>query len=262
MKKARKVRIHPAHRLRPPGPLLVALEGRAPWEFGATLAAMPWLRAAPRGDGHAVVVYPGLAASDLSTLPLRSFLRQCGYEAHGWELRFNFGPRKGVLAESLERVARLCERTGRRVSLVGWSLGGLYAREIAKLLSDHVRCVVTLGTPFTGTPKATNAWRIYELTSGHKLDDPEVLRHVRSAPPVPTTSIYSRTDGVVSWQCSIQEPGGRTENIEVAASHLGMGLNAAAWFAISDRLAQPEGRWRPFHREGWRRWLYPDPDRH
>ena len=252
---------HGVRPLRAPGPMLLALEGRAPWEFGVTLATLPWLSGVERGDGHAVVVYPGLAASDTSTLPLRMFLRQRGYEAHGWELRFNFGPRAGVLEQSIERVRELHRRTGRRVSLLGWSLGGVYAREIAKLLAKEVRCVITLGTPFTGSPKATNAWRIYELASGHKLDEPAVLARVRAAPSVPTTSIYSRSDGVVAWQCSIQEPAPHTENIEVAASHVGMGLNPAAWYAIADRLAQPEGRWQPFHREGWRQWLFPDPAR-
>ncbi len=246
--------------LLPPGPLLLALEGRMFWEFGASIAAFPLLRGSPSGDGHSVLVFPGLAASDISTLPLRAFLRERGYGAHGWNLRLNLGPRKGVLDQSVERVRALRKSSGRRVSLIGWSLGGIYAREIAKLLPDDVRCVVTLGTPFTGSPKATNAWRIYEMASGHKLDDPKVLAQVREAPPVPTTSIYSRTDGVVAWQCSVQRPGKRTENVELSASHIGMGVNPFAWYVLADRLAQAEGRWQPFHREGWRRWIYPEPE--
>ena len=250
-----------AQPLQPPSPLLLALEGRAPWEFGASIASWPFLRNAPEGDGHGVVVFPGLAAPDLSTLPLRAFLRAHGYDAHGWDLKFNFGPRAGVIEQSLERVRKLRKQTRRKVSLVGWSLGGIYAREIAKLAPDLVRCVVTLGTPFTGSPRATNAWRIYELASGHKLDDPKLLAKVREAPPVPTTSVYSRTDGVVAWQCSVQKPGERAENIEVTASHVGMGVNPVAWYAVADRLSQPDGRWKPFHRNGWRQWVYPDPER-
>ena len=253
--------MHQDTTLQAPGPLLLALEGRAPWELGATLATLPLLRRAAEGDGHAVIVYPGLVASDLSTLPLRTFLRQRGFDAHGWELKRNYGPRAGVLEQSIERVLALRNASGRPVSLVGWSLGGVYAREIAKLLPKDVRCVVTLGTPFTGTPRATNAWRIYQLASGHKLDDAELLAQVRAAPPVPTTSIYSRTDGVVAWQCSYQEPGAMAENIELSASHIGMGLNPAAWYAIADRLSQPEGKWQPFHRDGWRSWLFHDPRR-
>ena len=253
--------MHQDTTLQAPGPLLLALEGRAPWELGATLATLPLLRRAAEGDGHAVIVYPGLVASDLSTLPLRTFLRQRGFDAHGWELKRNYGPRAGVLEQSIERVLALRNASGRPVSLVGWSLGGVYAREIAKLLPKDVRCVVTLGTPFTGTPRATNAWRSYQLASGHKLDDAELLAQVRAAPPVPTTSIYSRTDGVVAWQCSYQEPGAMAENIELSASHIGMGLNPAAWYAIADRLSQPEGKWQPFHRDGWRSWLFHDPRR-
>ena len=249
------------HELRPPGPLLLALEARAFWEFGAALATWPWLKRAAAGDGHKVVVYPGLVASDMSTLPMRTFLRQRGFDAHGWELKRNYGPRAGVLEQSLERVRAMHRADGRRVSLVGWSLGGVYAREIAKLMPEAVRCVITLGSPFTGSHRATNAWRIYELASGHKLDKPDVLRLIRTPPPVPTTSIYSRSDGVVAWQCSINETGSLTENIEVAASHVGMGLNPAVWYAIADRLAQHEGRWKPFHREGWRRFAFLDPAR-
>ena len=165
------------------------------------------LRHAPRGDGHSVVVFPGLAASDVSTLPLRAFLAERGYKPHGWDLRFNLGPREGVLERSLERVRSSRAARGRKVSLVGWSLGGVYAREIAKLAPDDVRCVITLGTPFTGNPRANNAWRIYELASGHGLDDADQWRRVREAPPVPTTSIFSRSDGIVAWQCCLQARG-------------------------------------------------------
>jgi pimeloyl-ACP methyl ester carboxylesterase len=244
--------------LRAPGPFLLALEGRMPWEFGATLAAWPFLMAAPAGDGHAVMVFPGLGAPDFTTLPLRRYLRIKGYDARGWDLGFNFGPREGILEQSMEMLRTLRRESGRRVSLLGWSLGGIYAREIAKLHADDVRCVITLGAPFAGHPKATNAWRLYQLASGSKIDDPELLARVRVAPPVPTTSIFSRSDGVVAWQCSFQKESARAENIEVVASHVGMGVNPAALFAVADRLAQPEGNWQRFHREGWRQWFYRD----
>jgi len=247
--------------MKPPGAFLLALEGRAPWEFGAAIATYPLLRQAPRGDGHAVVVFPGLAASDISTLPLRGFLGGRGYRPCGWELRFNFGPRKGVLDRCLGLIRKLRRETRRKVSLVGWSLGGVYARELAKLVPEDVRSVVTLGSPFTGHPKANNAWRIYELASGHSLADGGALARVREAPPVPTTSIFSRTDGIVAWPCCVQEAGPMAESIEVAASHIGMGLHPAAWYAVADRLAQREGRWKPFHRDGWRQWLFRDPYR-
>ena len=247
--------------LKAPGVFLLAMEWRAPLEWGAALAAWPMLRMAPAGDGHAVIVFPGLAAGDLSTVLLRNFLKAQGYDTYGWDLGLNFGPREGVVRKSVERVLQIHRDTGRKVSLIGWSLGGVYAREFAKALPDAVRAVITLGTPFTGDPKATNAWRLYEFASGHKLDDPELLAHLREAPPVPTTSIFSRSDGVVAWQCSVEKEGPLAENIEVEASHLGMGLNPMTFYAIADRLAQPEGEWKPFDRSGLRSMLYRNPRR-
>ncbi|HUP30476.1 MAG TPA: hypothetical protein VM122_09920 [Usitatibacter sp.] len=248
-------------KLKAPPALLLALEGRAPWELAASIAAYPLLRQAPRGDGHAVIVFPGLAASDMSTLPLRTFLAERGYQAFGWDLRFNLGPRAGVLERSLERVRRVRRDTGRKVSLLGWSLGGVYARELAKLAPEDVRCVVTLGSPFTGHAKANHLWRLYELASGHRLDASDAFRRVQAAPPVPTTSIFSRSDGIVAWECCLQQAGELAESIEVTSSHIGICMNPAAWYAVADRLGQSARGWRPFHRHGWRRWLYQDPYR-
>jgi pimeloyl-ACP methyl ester carboxylesterase len=206
-------------------------------------------------------VFPGLAAGDFSTLLLRNFLKAQGYDTYGWDLALNFGPREGVIRKSVERVQQIHQDTGRKVSLIGWSLGGIYAREFAKALPDAVRSVITLGTPFGGDPKATNAWRLYEFASGHKLDDPQMLAYLREAPPVPPTSIFSRSDGVVAWPLSLQEEATHAENIEVQASHIGLGMNPAALYAMADRLSQPEAGWAKFHRAGWRRWFYQDPAR-
>jgi pimeloyl-ACP methyl ester carboxylesterase len=247
--------------LKAPNALLLALETRAPWEFGATLAAWPLLKNAPEGDGHPVIVFPGLGAGDLSTAPLRNFLSGQGYDTYGWDLGRNLGPREGVLQKSVERIGEIVKSTGRNVTLIGWSLGGIYAREFAKALPDFVRSVVTLGTPFSGDPKATNAWWYYEYASGHKLNAPHLLAQLKQPPPVPTTSIYSRTDGVVAWQLSHQTPGKFAENIEVVASHVGIGLNPIALYAVADRLAQPEGEWQPFDRSGWKQYFYRDTSR-
>ena len=247
--------------IRPPSKLLLALEGgRALAEYHATLAALPILRSAPRGDGHSVLIFPGLIASDASTLTLREFLRAQGYKAHEWGLGLNLGPREGVLDACLERVKKLRAESGRKVSLIGWSLGGIYAREMAKLAPDDVRCVITLGTPFTGSPRATNAWRVYELASGERIDGMDNSRFA-ATPPVPTTSIFSRTDGVVAWQCSVERETATAENIEVEASHIGLGAHPAVVYAIADRLAQPEGAWKKFDRSGLRGLFYPDPQR-
>ena len=247
----------PADDPRPPSAWLLMLEGRAPLEYAALLAAGPWLRRAPRGDGHPVMVFPGLGANDLTTLPLRRFVARLGYPTQRWGQGFNVGPKKGVLELCADDIRALADRHGQSVSLVGWSLGGLYARELAKQLPELTRAVVTLGTPFAGHPRATRAWRVFELLSGQSSADAQTWRRLRVAPPVPTSSIWSRSDGIVAWRCSVETPGPLAENIEVHASHIGMGMNPLALYALADRLAQPRGQWRPFEAHGIRRWFFP-----
>lgn len=247
-----------------PGALRMALEMRVPWEMGASLVALPLLKSAPRGDGHTVLVFPGLVASDVSTVPLRQYLKGQGYDARGWKLGRNLGPGRGTIEACFDTVRQLHRESGHKVSLIGWSLGGIYAREAAKVVPECVRSVITLGTPFNGHPKSTNAWRVYELASGETADTRLAMYNLAKAPPVPTSSVYSRTDGVVAWECSLQAPSERrdTENIEVEASHLGLGVNPCALYAVADRLAQPEGEWRPFDRGGLiKGLLYADPAR-
>jgi len=241
--------------LRPPSPWLLLLEARAPWEYAATLALWPWLNAA-RGDGHPVLVFPGLGASALSTAPMRRLLNQQGYAAYDWELGRN-RPRPGLLEACAARVETLAARHGRKVSLVGWSLGGVYARELAKRLPDQTRCVITLGTPFSGSLQATDVARAYRLL-GHPAPRPDAARmaRLRQAPTVPTSSIYSRSDGVVAWQCSLNDAQPHTENIEVLASHLGLGLNPMALYALADRLRQDPVRWQRFVPPTESRWLF------
>lgn len=250
------------HQGPPPSPWLLALEFRAPWELGALLPAWPLLQRAPAGDGHPVIVFPGLSASDHSTLPLRSYLASRNYQVEGWNQGHNFGPRAGVLETAAHQIAEIFAATGRKLSLIGWSLGGIYARELAKLHPERVRSVITLGTPFSGAPESTHAWRLFRLTSGRDIEAEIHRFNLPVAPPVPTTSIYSRTDGIVAWQGSVQAPSvanPATENIEVVASHLGLGMNPSALWALADRLAQPEGAWRPFERQrGLMGLLFPD----
>jgi len=232
------------------------MEGRAPWEYAALLAAAPWLKRLPVGDGHPVIVYPGLGAADFSTVALRNFLRERGYTPYAWKQGFNFGPRHGVLQACREQLRHVAQRHGETASLLGWSLGGVYARELAKEQPENTRGVVTLGTPFSGHPRATNAWRLYEWVSGQSVHSHELLSQLREPPTCPTTSIYSRSDGVVAWQCSLNPEAPHTENIEVHASHIGMGMNPLALFVIADRLAQPPGQWQKFDLRGARRWFY------
>lgn len=250
-----------AQPVRAPGLLKMLLEARAPLEYAASLAAAPWLLTAPRGDGHPVLVYPGFLASDFSTRPLRRLLRTLGHDVHGWDQGRNLGPRDDTIDRALRRIEDLHRSSGRKVSLVGWSLGGVYARELAKQTPQAVRCVVTLGSPFTGPAQANNAWRTYRWVRGRPTDAPQPRPELQTPPPVPTSSIYSRSDGIVAWQCSVEAAGPLSESIEVAASHAGLGVNPFALFAVADRLAQAEGGWRPFDRSGARAAVYPDPHR-
>ena len=246
--------------LPPPSTALRLLEARFVPEFGAFWLIRPWLSSVtPPGDDHAVLVLPGLLADDGSTHALRSFLDSHGYKAHGWKQGRNLGLRPNLECDLLARIDELFERYGqRRISLVGWSLGGLYARQLAKIVPHKVRCLITLGSPFAGSPKSTNAWRTYEMVSGSKVEDQDLLDTLAEPPPVPTTSIFSRTDGICAWQACLNKDGPQAENIEVYGSHCGLGHHPAVVYAIADRLAQPEGAWKKFHRSGWRHLFFPD----
>jgi len=199
-------------------------------------------------------------AGDDSTLPLRKYLEGRGYKVRGWGLGLNRGLREGVQERMLDLVREFSDLHGRKISIVGWSLGGIYARELAKMLPERVRSVISLGSPFGAPPKSTNAWRVYELASGQSVDDAQADT-VSVAPSVPTTAIYSRTDGICSWQGCVEKNSAQSESIEVQGSHCGLAVNPAVVYAVADRLAQPEGSWTPFDRSGWRRLIFPGPAR-
>lgn len=252
-------RQRPAH---PPSRLLALTEpSRGFGEFAAFLALRPLLSLLPRGDGHGVLVLPGFLASDTSTGPMRRLLAQLGYAVEGW----NLGRNLRVDDERVEAMGRCLEelhaRTRRKVSLVGWSLGGVFARELAKQQPDKVRQVISLGSPISDDRNHSNARGLFEMLNGR---EPEPMRRgtfrkLAEAPPVPTTSILTKADGVVHWRGSVQRPGdhAQTENIEVLSSHVGLGVNPAVMLAIADRLAQPEGRWAPFEARGLAAMLFP-----
>jgi pimeloyl-ACP methyl ester carboxylesterase len=207
---------------------------------------------APRGDGHPVLTLPGFLASDLSMRPMRRYLRELGYDAYGWKMGRNIGGVSRMRAALIDRLAEIHTATGRKVSIVGWSLGGVYARDLALQAPQMVRSVVTLGSPFAGDVRATNATRLYEALSGEAVEDQSELRKAIAGDlPVPASSIYSRTDGVVNWKTCLLNPSDTAENIEVhLASHIGLGVNAAALWAVADRLAQTEGQFSQFDRSG------------
>ena len=167
----------------------------------------------------------------------------------------------GIEDGLIARIDELYTKYNRKISLVGWSLGGIYARQLAKMMPEKVRQVITLGSPFGGDPRATNAWRVYQMASGQSVEDSD--RHmggaIAQAPPVPSTAIYSKLDGICAWQNCLEQRSDLTENIEVKGSHCGLGHHPAAVFAIADRLAQPEGDWRKFDRSGFKAMVYVKP---
>jgi pimeloyl-ACP methyl ester carboxylesterase len=238
--------------LRPPSLGLLLAEVRGIFEFNASLLLSPLLMRAPRGDGHPVLTVPGFLASDLSMRPMRRYLRELGYDAYAWKMGRNIGGVSRMRAALKDRLAGIHAATGRKVSIVGWSLGGVYARDLALQAPDMVRCVITLGSPFAGDVRATNATRLYEALSGEAVEEQSELRAAIAGDlPVPASSIYSRTDGVVNWHTCLLRPSDTAENIEVhLASHIGLGVNAAALWAVADRLAQTEGQFRQFDRSG------------
>jgi pimeloyl-ACP methyl ester carboxylesterase len=239
-------------RLRPPSLFLMLAEARSVFELNSSLLLSPLLMRAPKGDGHPVLALPGFLASDLSMAPLRRYLKELGYDTYTWGMGRNLGGVSSMRSALRDRLTGIHETTGRKVSVVGWSLGGVYARDLALQLPEMVRSVITLGSPFANDVRATNATRLYEALSGEAVEDNSELRKAIAGDlPVPATSIYSRTDGIVNWRTCLSRPSDTAESIEVYfASHVGLGVNPAALWAVADRLAQTEGEFKQFDRSG------------
>jgi pimeloyl-ACP methyl ester carboxylesterase len=251
--------------IKAPSAFFLMIEGRSVFEMGAYFASKPLFRHLAKGDGHPVLVLPGLAASDYSTIILRRFLKRRGYQPYGWKQGRNLGLRDQVLEKMLAKVDEIFDIHGQKISIIGWSLGGIFARELAKLRPEKVRFVISLGSPHSGNPKASHATRFYEYVSGHSAEDPPLVTVLSEAPPVPTTSIYSKTDGVVAWQnCHQAMPKAadtdvQIENIRVEGSHCGLGVNPSVLYIIADRLAQGDKSWKPFANKGVRKIFFRTP---
>jgi pimeloyl-ACP methyl ester carboxylesterase len=246
----------------PAGPaagLLLTEPIRGLADLAALTLAAPWMAAAPRGDGHGVLVWPGLLASDASTAALRQFLRWLGYEVRGWDLGRNHGPTDAVLDGLPRTLMAHAERTGQPVSLVGWSLGGIYAREMAREHPRLVRQVITLGSPFAQThPRQSHAEFPYQrLSRLHAPAARRVREQIAQPIDVPSTSVYSRWDGIVSWRTCIEPDTALHQNVEVRCSHLGFGVDPATFWVVADRLAAPAGPRAPFRPPLLLRPLYP-----
>ena len=237
-----------------PGLGYLLAEIRAPLEAAALLPALPLLLRAPRGDGHHVIAIPPFGAGDVFTAVLRRYLGQLGYEVHRWS-RTEVLAMHRLSTVALKRLEEVAAVAGGPVSLIGHSLGGIYARVVARAAPEHVRRVITVGSPFGGDLKSNVVWPMYESITGTRIKSipPEVLDSMNDAVPVPSTAIYSRTDGVVAWHSCIDEEAPDAENIRVPGSHIGLLHNPAALYVIADRLAQAPGTHEPFDPPGWLR---------
>lgn len=194
----------------------------------------------PRGHGEPVMVIPGFGASDWNTGPLRSALAKLGYSVYGWEAGRNLGMRAALKDQLAQALRGIHEKHGQKVTLIGWSLGGVFAREIARHQPDRVRRVFTLGSPFNGHPNGNNLVTLFALMNpkASKNPDMEGFRRRITPPPVPCTAIYSKSDGIVAWRCSVENEGPLTENVEVRGSHFGLALNPQVLRHIAERMAR------------------------
>jgi pimeloyl-ACP methyl ester carboxylesterase len=227
--------------LKPPNLLLALSDGpRALGDVAALKLATPLLRRLPAAkEPHAVMVIPGFLGEDRGNAPLIRYLNELGYTATGWGQGRNLGPSSFSEDSLRDSMENLFEVGNGKVSLIGHSLGGIYAREIARQQPEHFRQVITLGSPFgKGHQNGSHASRLFNRLNPE--EDPRAIEdRLETPPPVPTTAIYTKADGVVNWRTSVQRGNHpHVHNIEVLGSHIGLNLNAAVWYWISRKLTE------------------------
>lgn len=246
-------------RAKPPSLALAITElPRAGLDAVTCAALLPMLALAPRGDGHPVLVLPGFLSNDLPTAPLREYLNLLGYKVYAWELGLNLGAKKiGNTGQKLQgRLDKIHSETGEKVSVIGWSLGGIMARQLAKARPEKVRQVITLGSPITGGPYDNRVWPLFKMLTGQdpkSQDTRDQFHESQTSPPVPSTAIFSTEDGIVYGRNCQEVEGQCNESIRVYGSHLGLAVNPMALMAIADRLSQNPGHWSSFRSS--RKWF-------
>ncbi len=245
------------------------LELRAPLEAISLSASMRILKKAPKGDGQPVLVLPGFMTGDRATFVLRRYLNEQGFSTHAWGQGTNPGLREDIYQNLEEHVEKIYNTHGQKVSIVGWSLGGLYARCLGHRLSSKIRQVITIGSPFAINSSfapddlaiSGPVLKLYERLNPNVADDPLVTGEPiwENPPPVPSTAIYSEDDGVASWHYCVDDVSERTENIRIFGSHMGLTHNPFVLYALADRLAQPLNKWKHFDINGYKRVFYCQP---
>ena len=227
-------------RAAPPSRLATFLELRAPLDWASLVFRAPQLASAPKGDGRPVMLIPGYGTDEASMRPLGRYLEYLGYDVYDWAQ----GRNRGDVENDIRRVGKRAQeihdaRDGEPVTLIGWSLGGVSAREAARLFEPYVREVITLGTPIIGGPKYTSVANRFAESAKLDLDAFEREVHERNSVGIkqPVTSIYSKADGIVGWQASIDTYNKQANNIQVNSSHFGLGANGKVWQLIAKLLA-------------------------
>jgi pimeloyl-ACP methyl ester carboxylesterase len=185
-----------------------------------------------------VMLLPGFGTHPLRMRYMARRLEAAGHKCKRWGLGFNLGPSEQNFALLEDRVRGIGERYGQKVVLVGWSLGGIFARELAKRNPEIVAKVITMGTPFSGSPYANNAWRIYQLVTGHSVEQPPVEAQIAVKPPVETVALWSPRDGVVSPRSACGRPGERDRAIAVRCTHLGFATSSEAIRIVAEELGR------------------------
>ncbi|HAK52869.1 MAG TPA: hypothetical protein DCM54_13340 [Gammaproteobacteria bacterium] len=227
--------------LAPPAKKRIVIEALTFLEFFRLVLSAPTLLRQPRGNREQVLVFPGFGASNASTSLLRRYLRYLNYDVKGWNEGTNTGDVETLIATLARFVTNQAHQQGTTITLIGWSLGGYLAREVARKLPTRVNHVFTLGSPVTGGPKYTRAGPVYERR-GFDLDDIERAVFEREVIPlrVPVTALYSRRDGVVDWRACIDDRSGMTEHVDVTTTHLGFGFSAAVFMTLARRLGSED----------------------
>ncbi len=193
-------------------------------------------------DPHSVMLLPGFGSHPWRMAAMRRQLAKAGHAVTDWGLGWNLGASEDRFARLLSRIERVADLEGRPVTLVGWSLGGVFAREAAKARPDHVAMVVTMGSPFSGDSHGNNAWRLYHWVAGHAVDEPPVGDDFAAKPPVPTIALWSARDGVVHRHCACGRAGERDRSIPVRCTHMGFAWHPAAIETVAHVLADPAYR--------------------
>jgi pimeloyl-ACP methyl ester carboxylesterase len=227
-----------------PGRLATLREVRAPIDWASIVLRAPQLARASRGDGRPIMLLPGYGTDRHSMRPLGAYLKYLGYDVYDWGLGRNRGDVDSYMVLVGERARELHDELGGvAITLIGWSLGGVVAREAARLFEAHIREVITLGTPIVGGPKYTVVADRYAKIAHIDLDKFEREVHERNSIGIrqPLTCIYSRTDGVVGWRACVDTYNDQARNIEVNSTHFGIGVNGRVWRIIADTLSSGYG---------------------